>query len=75
MERALIVAAALALASCEAGVPHTVDYYLANPQERAEMVGACGNDVRRAVTPNCINAEEAHRRALLKGRGMPRVRL
>jgi hypothetical protein len=63
------------LAACETDVPRTVDYYLANAEERSAKVEACGNDVRLAVTPNCVNANEASRRAMLEGRTMPRLRL
>lgn len=72
--RAAIVLFVLALAGCESGPPHDVQYYIDNPAERIELLKRCENDVRRAIEPNCENASRAAIKAMFSGSGMPSVR-
>ncbi len=48
-----------------AGTAHTVDWYVAHPQERKAEATRCDNDPGDLqTTPDCVNAKDAGRKAL-----------
>lgn len=52
-----------------------MQYYLDNPETRQEKLEECRNNRgEKAMTPNCINAGEAARKAMFRGTEMPKLR-
>lgn len=72
----VILLVASALSACKDSEPtHDVQYYLDNPKERAEKLAECKNNPgEKALAANCVNANEAQRKAMLQGDGMPKIR-
>ncbi|EBC1886521.1 entry exclusion protein [Salmonella enterica] len=65
-----------ALSACKESEPtNDVQYYLDHPEERAAKLTECkSNPGEKALTPNCVNASEAARKAMFQGDGMPKIR-
>ncbi|EJE4644421.1 EexN family lipoprotein [Vibrio parahaemolyticus] len=63
------------ITACSDEVTNDVQYYLDNPNVRAEKIAECANNPgEKAVSPNCLNAREAEKQAMLSGSDMPSIR-
>lgn len=74
MELSRLIILCAALAGCDVGVTHDVDYFTEHPEERRETMKECANDVRMAISANCLNADEATRRDMANRTTMPKLR-
>ncbi|SEK03880.1 hypothetical protein MAA5396_04328 [Marinovum algicola] len=60
----ITLAASAFLAGCkEEAENHTVDYFTANPVERAAMLESCEVSDRASEEANCVNADLAEQQA------------
>lgn len=69
--------ATLLLVACKTEETMTVDFYLANPDARQQMLVQCANNPGdEAIQANCVNAKEAQHKSLFDpdNTGMPSIK-